>query len=89
VSANRLFLVCSHHPNLEDALCLADRAGNDVQYILTSLRRADDWFAKHAKCGRGCDHYQLAFHHPMDHDIPKPADPVPAAVRMEIAKAGM
>lgn len=89
MSANRLFLVCSHHQNLEDALCLAERSGNDVQFIPTSLKRADDWFAKHRGCGRGCDHYQLAYHHPQDWDTPKQAQDTPAgAVRLALVNPG-
>ena len=74
MSANRLFLVCTHHPNLEDALCLAERGGNDVQYFATSMKRADDWFEKHAQCGRGRDHFQLAHHRPIDWDVAPPAE---------------
>lgn len=87
MSANRLFLVCSHHPNPEDALCLAERAGNDMQYTTSSMKRADDWFAKHQSCGRGCDHFQLAMHRPADWDVPPPAEATPAgAVRLALVK---
>jgi hypothetical protein len=86
MSANRLFLVCSHHPTLDAALCLAERPGNDAQYIAASMKRADDWFAKHQGCGRGCDHYQLAFHRPQEWDQPIPAEHTPAgAVRLVLA----
>lgn len=85
MSANRLFLVCSHHQNPEDALCLAERAGNDAQFIAASLKRADDWFAKHQGCGRGCDHFRLALHRPADWDVPQPAEASPAgAVRLAL-----
>lgn len=86
MSANRLFLVCSHHPQIEDALCLADRADATAQYTIASVRRADQWFAKHAGCGRGCDHFQLAYHRPQNHDTPKVADPVPTAVRLALVQ---
>ena len=85
MSANRLFLVCSHHPNPEDALCLAERGGNDVPYTASSMKRADDWFAKHQGCGRGRDHFQLAHQRPMDWDVPQPAEDTPAgAVRLAL-----
>lgn len=85
MSANRLFLVCSHHQNLEDALCLGERAGNDAQYTIAALKRGDDWFAKHQGCGRGCDHFQLAYHRPQDWDSPQPAEHTPAgAVRLAL-----
>ncbi len=85
MSANRLFLVCAHHPQLEHALCLAERAGNDAQYTAASMKRADDWFAKHQGCGRGCDHFQLAMHRPADWDVAPPAEATPAgAVRLAL-----
>jgi hypothetical protein len=86
MSANRMFLVCSHHPQIEDALCLADRADQTAQYTVASVRRADEWFAKHSGCGRGCDHFQLAFHRPQNWDTPKIADPIPTAVRLALVQ---
>jgi hypothetical protein len=74
MSANRLFLVCSHHPAIEDSLCLGERGGNDVQYLTPNLKRADDWFMRHAECGRGRDHFQLAYHRPVDWDVAPPAE---------------
>lgn len=85
MSANRLFLVCSHHQRLEDALCLAERPGNDAQYMATSMKRADEWFAKHQGCGRGCDHFQLALHRPADWDCAPAAECTAAgAVRLAL-----
>lgn len=85
MSANRLYLVCSHHPNPEDALCLAERAGNDVPYLATNLKRADDWFTKHAECGRGRDHFALAHARPIDWDVAPPAENTAAgAVRLAL-----
>ena len=89
MSANRLFLVCSHHPNLADALCVGERANNEGQYTAPSLKRMDDWYAKHMGCGKGCDHFQLAYNRPQDWDIPKTADPVAGTVRLELAKASL
>jgi len=74
VSSNRLFLVCSHHPKIEDSLCIGERTGNDSQYLLPSMKRADDWYAKHMGCGRGLDHFALAYHRPQDWDVPQPAE---------------
>lgn len=89
MSANRMFLVCSHHQNPEDALCLAERAGNDSQYTWVSMKRADDWLAKHQGCGRGRDHFQLAHARPQDWDAPVPAESTPAgAVRLALVNGG-
>lgn len=85
MSANRIFLVCSHHPSIEDALLIADRADATAQYTAAMPRRADEWFATHAKCARGCDHFKLAFNRPLDWDVPKPQlEPVSAGVKLAI-----
>lgn len=85
MSANRLFLVCSHHPNLEDALCLGERADAESQYTTAiSSSKADEWFAKHMTCARGCDHFQLAYHRPQDHDVPRHLRTTAQAVRMAL-----
>lgn len=74
MSANRLFLVCVHHPNIEDALCLGERLGNDVPYLSPSTKRLDDWYLKHMECGRTLDHFTLAYHRPQDWDVALPAE---------------
>lgn len=101
MSANRLFLVCSHHPNPEDALCLAERPGNESGYYpngkcrclgkcgcaAKELERQNAWFRKHSECGRDRDHYRLAMSRPADWDVPKPAEKTAAgAVRLELVK---
>lgn len=90
MSANRLFLVCAHHPSLDQAFCIGERLGNDVQYVSPNLKRMDDWYAKHMGCGRGLDHFQLAYHRPHDWDVPPPAeDTVAGGVRLAIASDGV
>lgn len=79
-----MFLVCSHHQNPEDALCIGERGTQEGQYLAPPLKRMDDWYAKHMGCGRGCDHFQLAYQRPQDHDLPKIAEPVPTAVRLAL-----
>lgn len=74
MSANRIFLICSFHPSFDDSLLLAERHGNDAQYLAASQKRADDWYAKHMRCGRGCDHFKLAYNRPLDWDVPPPAE---------------
>lgn len=86
MSANRIFLVCSHCRELESALLLAERADGEAQYIAASMKRADDWYARHQRCGNP-DDLQLAFHRPLNWDVSPPAPKVAAAVRLEIAKA--
>lgn len=85
MSANRIFLVCSHHQRFEEALLIAERDGNDAQYIAANLKRADDWFAKHMRCGRGCDHFKLAYHRTPDWDVAPPAEhTVAGGVRLSL-----
>lgn len=85
MSANRLFLVCSHHPKLDESICIGERGGNDVQYMSPNLKRLDDWYAKHMACGRGCDHFQLALNRPADWDVAPPAEDTAAgAVRLAL-----
>lgn len=84
MSANRIFLVCSHHPQLENALCIAERADAQATYEPTSAKRADEWFAKHAGCGNP-DDFQVAYHRPNNWDVSPPAEnTVAGAVRMGI-----
>jgi len=87
MSANRLYLVCSHHTNPEDSLLLADRAGNDVPYLLAKLKRADDWFTKHMACGTGCDHFKLGYNRPQNWDV-SPPDVIGTGVRLALINGG-
>lgn len=85
MSSNRLFLVCSHHPNLADAFCIGERTGNDSQYIAPHMRKLDGWYTKHMGCGRGLDHFQLALNRPADWDVAPPAENTTAgAVRLAL-----
>jgi hypothetical protein len=74
MSANRILLVCAYHPSIEEALLLADRPDASGQYSAAMPKRADEWFAKHARCSRGSDHFKLAFHRPLDWDVSPPAE---------------
>jgi predicted N-acyltransferase len=84
MSANRIFLVCAHCRELESALLLAERADGDAQYTAANMKRADDWYARHQRCGKGVDHYQLAYHRPIDWDVSPPAPPVAIGVRLAL-----
>ncbi len=88
MSANRILLCCSYHKSIEDMLCLAERADGDAQYTAASIKRADDWYAKHQRCGPGADHYQLAYQRPLDWDLAQPAPDVAAAVRVALLNGG-
>lgn len=88
MSANRILLCCSYHKSIEDMLCLAERADGDAQYTATSMKRADDWYARHQRCGPGADHYQLAYQRPLDWDVSPPAPEAAAAVRMALVTNG-
>ena len=85
MSANRIFLVCQHCPRPEDAYCVGSRDGNDTPYVAGALKRMDDWYEKHARCGSGFDHITLGYAKPHDWDQPTPAPQVASAVRLAIA----
>lgn len=86
MSANRLFVVCQHHQTLDQALCIAERFEWGMPYQMgLHASYANDWFEKHAKCGRGTfDHFRLAMHRPADHD--KPVTSVGHAVKLTLVK---
>jgi len=88
MSANRLFLVCQHCQEPEHALLLAERDDSVTQYERANLRRADEWFASHARCGEGSDHYKLAYGRPQDWDLATKASKAASAVRLALANGG-
>jgi len=86
MSANRIFLVCKHCQSIEDSLLIAERESADDQYMLGKMKRADDWFAKHQRCSRDPDNFQLAYHRPLNWDVALPAEnTVAGGVRLGIA----
>lgn len=85
MSANRLFLVCSHCQRPEEALLIAERPDAAEAYVESVPKRADQWFLKHAMCAPGCDHFQLAYARPHDWDLSPPAqDTVAGGVKMAL-----
>ena len=85
MSANRLLLVCKHCQNIEDAICVGERAGNDVQYLASSMKKLDAWFGKHYSCGNGPDVFALAYHRTPNWDISPPAPAAAVGVRLALA----
>lgn len=89
MSANRIYLVCEQHQGPEDALLIAERGGCEVPYDAANFRNADRWFNKHADCGRGKDHFKLAYGRPLDWDIAPPAEAtVAGGVKVAMALNG-
>lgn len=85
MSANRIFLVCQHCQEPEQAMLLAERADGNAQYIAAPSKRADDWYAKHQRCGKGVDNFKLAYGRPQDWDVSPPAQNTAAgAVRLAL-----
>lgn len=88
MSANRLFLVCKHHPSFNDALCLAERSIWLAPYEPAQgfEKRAEAWFERHKTCVRdSSDHFQLAMHRPADHD--RPVQRVSTAVKLALVQS--
>lgn len=89
MSANRLYLICAHHESPEEAFCIGERLGNDVQYVAPALKRLDDWYAKHMGCGRGLDHFKLGYQRTQDWDVPPAAEKsVAGGVRLALIDGG-
>jgi hypothetical protein len=87
MSANRIFLVCQHCPQPESALLLADRADGEAQYMGANLKRCDDWYGKHQRCGSGVDHFRLAYQRTQDWDVSPPAPATAVGVRIALANS--
>jgi hypothetical protein len=85
MSANRIFLVCQHCKDPSQALLLAERADASAQYTAATMKRADDWYAKHQRCGPDVDHYQLALQRTANWDLsPQAQDTVAGGVRLAL-----
>lgn len=86
MSANRLFIVCKYHASLDQALCVAERYEWGQPYEQSRSWTANEWFKRHAACGKGntCDHFQLAMHRPSEHDAP--VTTVDKAVKLSLVK---
>lgn len=86
MSANRLYLVCSHHQNPEDALLLGERESPVTAYDPAKFKNAEGWFQRHADCGRSKDHFQLAYGRPQNWDVaPAAEETVAGGVRLAVA----
>jgi hypothetical protein len=83
--SNTIYLVCVHHPDKADAFVLAERAdlmgythfldqGGKMlpRFMQSQADRLAKFFKRHKHCGRGCDHFTIAFDQAKDWDIPKP-----------------
>lgn len=89
MSANRIYLVCSHHQSPEDAMLLGERGASDVGYEAAKLKTFDKWLEKHANCGRDKDHFKLAYGRPQNWDVSPPAENTPAGgVRIALMSEG-
>jgi hypothetical protein len=92
--SNTIYLVCVHHPDKSDAFVLAERADLTgyvhgkllPRYLQSQADRLAKFFKRHAHCGRGCDHFTIAFDKQKDWDLPKPA-PVAEAVHLNLQVA--
>lgn len=89
MSANRLYLVCSHHASPEEALLLGERKDVSEGYTPSKYKTAAQWFDAHAACGRTRDHFRLAYGRPENWDVDLPAeDTVAGQVKVAMALNG-
>lgn len=84
MSANRIFLVCSHHKNFEDSLLIAERGEHQIGFEPANMKRAATWFERHATCGKP-DDFQIAFNYPQNHDVVETPQPKEAALGVALA----
>lgn len=80
---NRMYLVCSAHPDTDDALMLGKRLEGGYSRVpsATDFRA---WFDRHAECG--VDQYQLAYGKPPAWDQVRGEGLVTQAVKLELVK---
>lgn len=88
MSANRIYLVCSHCREPEHALLLAERPdGNSTHEPPLRTSHMTAWFERHARCGKP-DDFQLAFGRPQNWDVPELATKAASGVRLALATNG-
>lgn len=68
VSSQRIWLVCVHHPQKEDAIPLGKRLVNGF-YRCPESKALEDWFDVHKHCGGGHDHFTVSYDHAKDYDV--------------------
>ena len=86
---NRLWLVCSAHPDTDNGLMLGQRRGAEY-HRAPSAGHINDWFEKHADCATEPDHFKLAHSQTPNYDVDpviSPENHVGAAVRVALVKA--
>lgn len=83
MSANRIFLVCTHHPEEQHALVLGSRLANGYHRAPRPVQ-IEEWFDLHKHCGGNADHFTIAFQKPKNWDISPPAPPIAAHVRLAL-----
>lgn len=81
--SNRIFLICNSHASPEHALCIGERAsGSPLYEVPRDLKmRMDAFYSRHAACGDGPDHYQLAHQLTPNNDVATPQSAVAPSVR--------
>ncbi len=63
---------------------IAERGEGSGRYEIGKLKHADEWFAKHLRCGNP-DDFQLAFHRPPNWDVsPDATETVAGAVKIAL-----
>lgn len=83
---NRLYLVCSKHPDVDDSIMLGKRLEAEY-HRAPSATELNRWFEEHAECGRDC--FQLAYAKIPGWDTPIEGkiSPVTEAVKLALVKA--
>jgi galactokinase/mevalonate kinase-like predicted kinase len=65
---NRMFLVCTHHPQMVDAIAIGRRNSFDGYRTAANAAALEKWLDTHKDCGGTQDHYTIAYENTKDHD---------------------
>ena len=93
MNGNNIWIVCKpcSDANEKDfGVCLAQRPSNGFYEHLSSTPNLDKWLWNHRNCGGKIDpdHFKLGYGKQQNHDmlVPKPDEPVKAAVKLALVK---
>ncbi len=87
IEGNRLYLVCSAHP--EESKVMLGKRLQGAYGRAPGAHELNAWFDEHEKCPGAPDCYKLAYANPQNYDVDPVVDPakhVGAAVKLALVK---
>jgi hypothetical protein len=86
-SGNRLYLVCSAHP--EESKMMLGKRLQGAYGRAPGTHELNAWFDEHAQCPGAPDAFKLAYANAQNYDVDPPADPrtnLNASVKLALVK---